>query len=403
MCWAFTMTKRRESAATTLTMKRPSRLRERSGATVRKLPVVRAVTALCVVSVALLLLLAYGSITSRHERDKEQSNVGSVQINLPKFVPFHGPSPKHTNSSLARFTDKQAQENAEVVQEKRRLYYLDKLCQSRNETATVDWFVPAQAQLSSDTAIVPAAAAASKPCLFTLLDLGANVGDSLGKFIDAGIDADCTGRYSVTEGRIRPLTDHSINELTTWTRNTMEKFAATHAHRHTKDMDKHSLAQPENYCYFGLEGNPAFTDRLQQLQQRVLATTPRPLRSVRFLTETVATGTGDGPTSLYLDTVNGKNNFFGSSLLIDHHDVRQSAAKQADGAPVAASVQGVTLSTLLKETVVRQAGAHVIVKIDIEGAEYALLNEAYNSGVLCEYAASGVRVDVRMEIHPKVK
>ena len=52
-------------------------------------------------------------------------------------------------------------------------------------------------------------------------------------------------------------------------------------------------------------------------------------------------------------------------------------------------------------TVEPRAGAHVLIKIDIEGAEYELMNEAYDSGALCNTVAKGVRVDIRMEIHPK--
>lgn len=43
-----------------------------------------------------------------------------------------------------------------------------------------------------------------------------------------------------------------------------------------------------------------------------------------------------------------------------------------------------------------------MIKMDIEGAEYKLLNEAYDSNALCECAQHGVRVDLRVEIHPKV-
>ena len=43
-----------------------------------------------------------------------------------------------------------------------------------------------------------------------------------------------------------------------------------------------------------------------------------------------------------------------------------------------------------------------MIKMDIEGAEYKLLNEAYDSNALCECAQHGVRIDLRVEIHPKV-
>jgi Methyltransferase FkbM domain len=363
--------------------------RSRSGTVVRRVADLRSLVFALLLALAVVLLLAHRYGTTATTPSKEGTP-------LPRYVPYHGPTIRRSKASSASwFNEKQAKENSMAVQEKRRRYY-DKSCRASNGTE-MDWFTPPQMPVDDTTALT-----ASKPCMFTLIDLGANVGDSLGKFIDAGIDPQCTGRYSVTEGRVRSARDDSVHELTAWTRKVMEQFAASHVHRHLDETEAKLFAQPENYCYVGVEGNPAFTKRLLELQQRVLLTTPRPLRSVRFLTETVSTGAGDGPTQLYLDTVNVQNNFFGSSLLPEHTDVRRSAAVNG-GTPVSVPVNGITLSTLLKETVVRHAGAHVILKIDIEGAEYGLLNEAYNSGVLCDYAASGVRIDARVEIHPKVR
>jgi Methyltransferase FkbM domain len=367
------------------------RWRSRSTTVVRRVDLRRLVFSfLLALAVVLLLAHRYGTTTTV---TRTPSNEGTL---LQRYVPYHGPTIRRSNSSSASwFNEKQAKENAMAVQEKRRRYH-DKSCRASNGTE-LDWFSPPTPPADHTTAVT-----ASQPCMFTLIDLGANVGDSLGKFIDAGINAECTGRYSVAAGRVRSMSDDSVHDLTAWTRKVMEQFAASHVHRHLDDTEAKAYAQPENYCYVGVEGNPSFTKRLLELQQRVLLTTPRPLRSVRFMTETVGTGAGDGPTKLYLDTVNAQNNFFGSSLLPEHTDVRRSATANG-GTPVSVPVNGITLSTLLKETVVRHAGSHVILKIDIEGAEYSLLNEAYNSGVLCDYAASGVRIDARVEIHPKVR
>jgi Methyltransferase FkbM domain len=311
--------------------------------------------------------------------------MGEEAVTRP--VPHHGPM----DQASLWFTDKQADENADQVQ-KKRLLYEQRSCKAEDDKAFIfDWFTPPTRAEKSTVDIV-------KPCMFTFLDFGANVGDSLGKLIDAGVDARCTGRYSVVDGKML-ASSAPENKLTIWTREMMEKFSATHV-KQRKGQVSTGFAQPENYCYFGVEGNPVFTAQLKELQQRVLQSTPRPVRSAHFFTETVASGAGDGPTVLYLDTVNGKNNFFGSSLLPDHTDVRNSAVA---GKPMSAPVQGVTLSTMLKQTVKHQAGAHIIIKIDIEGAEYAVLNEAYDSGALCDCVATGVRVDIRVEIHPKVR
>lgn len=345
------------------------------------------VVALFVISITLVQLRVYGRVKSNTTKTNGEA--------VSRLVPHHGPL--DDPAANLWFSDKQAVANAASVQDKRRLY-LETSCKAVHGKE-VDWFMPPnnQFEVSSSKAVI-------KPCMFTFIDFGANVGDSLGKLIDAGISSECSGRYSVVHGKIRAVADAQENGLTTWTRDMMQNFYNTHVAQRSKGGQARTkgIAQPENYCYVGVEGNPVFTDRLKELQQRVMQTTPRPVRSAFFFTETVASGAGDGPTVLYLDTVNGRNNYFGSSLLPEHTDVRNSATANG-GEPVAAPVQGLTLSTILKQTAKCQtAGAHVIIKIDIEGAEYAVLNEAYDSGALCDCVASGVRIDIRVEIHPKV-
>lgn len=329
---------------------------------------------------------------SRTREDSAKTTVTDGR-EVPRLVPHHEPF----DQVSFWFSDKQATENAVSVQEKRQLFEQTS-CKATDGTAVIDLYTPPVRHAEGTST-----ANKIKPCMFTFLDFGANVGDSLGKLIDAGLSANnCTlrYRYDVGEGKITRTisTTSPENKLTTWTREMMGKFYATHTGRKGKEL-RRAVAQPENYCYFGIEGNPVFTARLKLLQQRVLQSIPRPVRCAHIFTETVVSGAEDGPIILFLDTVNKKNNFFGSSLLPNHTDVRNSAVK---GELVAAPVQGVTLSNFLKQTVKHQAGAHVLIKIDIEGAEFAVLNEAYDSGALCDCVASGVRIDMRVEIHPKV-
>ncbi len=156
---------------------------------------------------------------------------------------------------------------------------------------------------------------------------------------------------------------------------------------------------PEDYCYYGIEGNPVFTERLLALEHRVRNTTPRPVRYAQFLTDTVTAG-ADGPTVLYLDTINKRFNYWGSSILSGHKDVVQSAARTENKTAVEAPVQGWTLSTLLDKTTMgrdNETTKHVFIKMDIEGGEFVVLNEAVET--LCDYATKGVLVDLLAEIH----
>ncbi len=208
----------------------------------------------------------------------------------------------------------------------------------------------------------------------------------MGKFIDAGFPTDCTGlervngraHYDLDKGKMT-LYDGNITDLTDTVRNCL----------------KEQSRYPEEYCYVGVEGNPVFTSKLKALEARVRGTMPKPIRSAHFYTETVAAGI-DGPTVLYLDTVNTKQNFWGSSVVRTHADVQKSAAENGN-APVEAKVSGLTLTTLMKRSVKREKGAHVVIKIDIEGGEYAVMNEAIET--LCDFTTAGVRVDLILELH----
>ena len=131
------------------------------------------------------------------------------------------------------------------------------------------------------------------------------------------------------------------------------------------------------------------------MEQRVMHTTPRPVRSAHFLTETIGVAK-DGPAILYLDTVNKKNNFWGSSIMDSHIDVKKSAEKN-NFTKVEAHVQGISLSSLLNKTVDSNT-KHVFIKMDIEGAEYEVMNEAHDT--ICQTIASGVKIDILLELHP---
>lgn len=251
------------------------------------------------------------------------------------------------------------------------------------ENCNLDWWSVPQTQKRLKTSQT------LQSCPMVFIDYGANIGDSLGKFIDATLppsDA-CHGKYNVTTGIFDTLSQPSNNKLTSWVAANMNEAS----HQIGKTL------HPESYCYVGVEGNPVFTKQLEQLQHRVMHSYPRPVRNVQILTETIGVGV-DGPAVLYLDTVNKEQNYWGSSVFDTHPDVVQSETKNKK---TSAKVQGMTLTTLLKQTTQHHYGNHVLIKLDVEGAEYELLNEAYDSGILCAYATSAVRVDVLVELHPK--
>jgi hypothetical protein len=253
---------------------------------------------------------------------------------------------------------------------------------------------------------------APEKCRFLFFDFGANIGDSLGKFISAGIPS-CQGGerpsspISATASRqsFAGRTPDS-NSLVGWSAHVLSN--ATWDFREEKEGNNHHRRRrglhPENYCYVGVEGNPVFTSRLLRLQDSLMEkedgndldhlVLPPPVQSVRFYTETVG-ASADGPVAFYLDTKNAKVNYWGSSLIASHIDVKPEGK---------VTVDGVTLTTLLRRHVdTKSGGGHIMIKMDIEGGEYALLNEASDSGIFCDLTQNGFRVDVLIEFHSQVR
>jgi len=79
------------------------------------------------------------------------------------------------------------------------------------------------------------------------------------------------------------------------------------------------------------------------------------------------------------------------------------------GEVVSADVQGIALSTLVKRTALaykpgatpeEQTGGHIIIKMDVEGAEYQVFKEVAASGALCDLAKKGNQVVMIVEYHP---
>jgi FkbM family methyltransferase len=120
-------------------------------------------------------------------------------------------------------------------------------------------------------------------------------------------------------------------------------------------------------------------------------TTPRPVRSLAFYTETVITDR-DGPIEMFVEGNAGQ----GSSILAE----KSRRSKHTDKSTVV--VRGISLSTLLKETVLMTNHSHLIIKMDVEGAEYAILNNDWQS--LCRAVEDHhVHVSLLLELHGRSK
>jgi hypothetical protein len=94
--------------------------------------------------------------------------------------------------------------------------------------------------------------------------------------------------------------------------------------------------------------------------------------------------------------------------LSSQQDAQKSAKELGNGEVFAADVQGISLSTLVKSTMLPfqpgatdddKKGGLIIIKIDVEGAEYQVLKEVAKTGLLCEYVKMGNRVVMIVEWH----
>ena len=245
---------------------------------------------------------------------------------------------------------------------------------------------------------------ATKRCKLVVLDFGANIGDTAGHAIDSGLftcDRKDLGiqqnqlRINITSGAIE---EGRRNPLTQWLERKMKELST----------EQNTHYSSEDYCYYGIEGNPVFTTRLQRMEDLIISMHPRPLKHLHFFTESVGAGEV-GMTKLYLDTVNDDKNFWGSSIFKDHGDVRKSALQSTNLSYVEANVMGYTVSELLLMTMKQfdpnmipqedRKGGHLLLKVDIEGGEWPLILEAANNGTLCHLAEMGNKVDLFVEFH----
>jgi hypothetical protein len=304
-----------------------------------------------------------------------------------------------TSSSSSETFD--AAENARLLKEWRQ--NIRSSCQAAATASDVEKIGVANKQGFVSPAVrrqQPRGDRAVRRCQRLVADFGANIGDTSGHVIDAGLIGcerkDLEAATQPTHFDLETKRFVSVQKRNRLTQN-LEHLMQT----------SDPVGGPEDYCYYGVEGNPVFTDRLQAIEDYVMAIRPRPVQHLHFFTESVGAGE-DGPTKLYLDTVNTKENYWGSSIFRDHQDVRKSAAADSTKGVVAADVMGYTIGTLLRKTTTafdpnatpeQKTGGHLVLKVDIEGGEYPLLHQAVNDGTLCEYVKMGNTADLFIEFH----
>ncbi|KAF9168542.1 hypothetical protein DFQ26_005573 [Actinomortierella ambigua] len=139
----------------------------------------------------------------------------------------------------------------------------------------------------------------------------------------------------------------------------MEAFLKRPGAKFNYDFPKPSWANYEDAEIFLFEANPVFNAQLVNAKQ---AADEKGIK-VEIFPSTVV-DVKDGIREFYLDTVNGAHDYWGSSIYASHPDAVRSGARPT-------LLTGVNIATwLLRNTLPRD---FVVVKMDIEGAEYEVV------------------------------
>lgn len=89
-------------------------------------------------------------------------------------------------------------------------------------------------------------------------------------------------------------------------------------------------------------------------------------------------------------------------------DAVKTAKELNNGTAIHTDVEGIRLTTLVKNTMLPfkpevsdedKSGGMLIVKMDVEGAEYQVIKELAKSNVLCDYISMGNKVVMIVEFH----
>jgi FkbM family methyltransferase len=136
----------------------------------------------------------------------------------------------------------------------------------------------------------------------------------------------------------------------------------------SKLFKKDSIAS-KDWIIYAFEANPYFNDILNSLSKEIEQKYPHV--SFKLYKETAA-WTKNGFIDFYVDTVNNNTDFWGSSLNKQHPDSKRSGGKKVQ-------VACKDIAEIINQYNERDL---IVVKMDIEGAEYDLLLDFMQKDVL---------------------
>jgi len=247
-----------------------------------------------------------------------------------------------------------------------------------------------------------------KICPYVFIDFGSGVGDTVMDFMDSGLVGCKLSKNSPKELLPRSFdpmhfhADGTLQSTTKYGRDEVNHEFKSWAQDRVHNFDP--SFGPEDYCVYGVEGNPKLKHKLKSLENNIARMEPSPLQHVHFMTQTVA-GNEQGD-SLFIDHAHEEDGSPGSSLFFNHLHLRESRDMYGEVEEYKADTT--TLTKIMKATLshyhqdideIETTRNHLILHIDIEGSEYELLNEARNSEILCDFALQGNLVDIFVKYH----
>jgi hypothetical protein len=162
-------------------------------------------------------------------------------------------------------------------------------------------------------------------CKNAFIDLGTNIGDSVGYFIDNAMDV-CSPHWAAKYPKMKFNADFPHPHLDVTTLEVQHRgskpnplfgllqrqMAGKNSSSRSSGVDATERGErggitPETFCVYGMEGNPAFTERLTKLENFIMDMRPQAVQHVHIFTESVVTAV-DGPTKLYLDKTSVEQN-----------------------------------------------------------------------------------------------
>jgi hypothetical protein len=179
-----------------------------------------------------------------------------------------------------------------------------------SDTTTTTTTTPDASSMSTtSTTTVPPP---HQSCKAVFIDLGTNRGDSIAYALDAALDV-CTPLWiqanpeSRLDFRFNKTFPHPHLDVGGDTVQILSQGSKPIGLLKRLQEEATMVGIPfDEWCVYGMEGNPYFTPQLQNVQDFVNALSPRPLKQLHIYTESVISD-HDEPTNLYVDTHSVEN------------------------------------------------------------------------------------------------